>query len=169
MLFAIAGLLAQNIALLSISAADNELDVRLTVSDNLSIIRDGEIVCSGVPFGEGILWVEDQVYVQTFDGIPLPTQTKVLGKWQDGSIKWLLVQFPADCDALSSKEYYLRKGENPASSQTINISENDYHIRIDTGTLCADIPKDRLTFIENVCLNGKSSITASGTPMDFIL
>ncbi len=169
MLFAIAGLLVQNIALLSISAIDNELDVKLTVSDALGIIRNGEIVCSGVPFGEGILRVEDQVCVQTLDGTPLPTQTKALGKWQDGSVKWLLVQFPVDCNALSSKEYYLRKGESPASSQTINISDNDDHIRIDTGTLCADIPKDRLTFIENACLNGNINVTASGTPMDFIL
>ncbi len=90
-----ASMLAQTVMLLTAYAGTetSPFPIALTVSDQIGAKRTGEAVCSGVPFARGVLQPDQPVHVVTEDDDPLVTQTKVLGQWQDGSVKWLLVQF----------------------------------------------------------------------------
>jgi hypothetical protein len=150
---------------------DIESCIKLTVSDKIGVVRKGEFVCSGVPFAQGFLQPQDPVVILS-NGTPIPAQAKVLGKWSDGSVKWLLVQFPADCPANSSQEYCLVKGKTFATKSPLIIKDEENQIIIDTGAIIATVPKSRLTMLGDVCLkdNGDSfPVLMTGTPMSFLL
>ncbi|MBC8236476.1 glycoside hydrolase family 127 protein [bacterium] len=146
--------------------------IALNVSDNLGVGRECEMVCSGVPFAKGALQPEEPMHVETQDGTALPTQTKVLGQWPDGSVKWLLVQFPADCPANERREYFLVHGQGPAPEMPLTVEDESDQITVDTGPLQVTVPKDNLTMFGDVCLQKdscKTQVLAGGTPMKFVL
>lgn len=55
----------------------------------------GEPVRVGLPVARGDYDGRDRLVVAGPDGQPLPTQTRVLDRWSDGSVRWLLVDFVA--------------------------------------------------------------------------
>ena len=141
-----ASMFAQAIVLLSAcaGAGASPFPINLTVSDQIGAKRTDEAVCSGVPFARGALQPGDPVHVESGDGVPLVTQTKVLGQWPDGSVKWLLVQFSADCPANKERVYRLVSGEGPESESQLAVRDEDERIVIDTGPLLVNISKTRL-------------------------
>lgn len=128
----------------------SQLSVPLTVSDSIGVTRKSEAVCSGIPFSEGILQSEDQLYVESEEGTPLVTQTKVLGQWPDGSVRWLLVQFIADCPANDEQKYYLKCGENLSSESSLAVADESKQVTIDTGAMKVAIPKTELAILGKV-------------------
>ena len=141
-----ASMLAQTIVLFSACAgAENPLfPITLTVSDQIGANRTGEVVCSGIPFARGVLQPDEPVHVESEDGASLVTQTKILGQWPDGSVKWLLVQFPADCPANEEQEYYLNSGPGPECESPLVVRDEEEQVVIDTGSLLVNVSRTRL-------------------------
>lgn len=50
-------------------------------------------VTSGVPFPRGVLGSAQHVRLQNATGAAVPLQAAVTGRWPDGSVKWLLIDF----------------------------------------------------------------------------
>jgi len=90
----------------------------LKVEDTIGSARTNETVCSGVPFARGALRADQPVHVEGPDGTALPTQANVLGRWADGSVKWLLVQFAAACPAGADRQYHLVRGQGPTPPES---------------------------------------------------
>ncbi|MBD3182464.1 hypothetical protein GF312_09245 [Candidatus Poribacteria bacterium] len=167
---------AQSIMLLNTFAVANSANdfapVEIVIEDSIGVTRQDEIICSGVPFAEGALKPDDTVHVETEDGESLPTQTRILGQWPDSSVKWLLVQFPANCPANKRKSYYLKTGDLILPEKSLVVKEEPDSITIDTGTITATVPKDRLTVLGEVSVinsDGENKVLSTGTPMRFIL
>src|SRR5215203_687693 len=89
---------------------DTETVGRIIVagSGRSSIPRREEPVRLGVPLGCGVASDADLLALFASNGRPRPLQTRVLDRWHDGSIRWLLLDFLADHDAASPAEYELR-------------------------------------------------------------
>lgn len=152
--------------------ADGLPRIALHGSDRLGLPRAAEPVCSGVPFAEGVLRPGQAMHVETEDGNPLPTQCRALGHWPDGSVKWLLVQFQADCPADATATYYLAPGEGPPPLEPVTVKDYAQEIVITTGSLRATVPKTALTVLGSIHLRGETGDTkvlAGGTPMRFVL
>lgn len=146
--------------------------IALHVGDRLGAARRREMVCSGVPFAQGKTQPDDPWHVETSEGQPLPTQTKVLGSWPDGSVKWLLVQFPADCPANSQVTYQLVPGPPPTPPQAVNIDEDAEAVTVNTGALRLTVPKDELSTVGEVWElgeDGHQQALSGGTHMTFTL
>ena len=69
-------------------------EVRLSVTEPSGVARSSWPVTSGIPLGRGALRDPDRVALFDGQGKPLPLQTEVLTRWPDGSIRWLLLDFP---------------------------------------------------------------------------
>jgi len=148
------------------------LRVRLTVADRLGIARVEEAVCSGVPFAKSTLRPDQPMHVETETGRPLPTQTRVLGRWPDGSVKWLLVQFLADCPPRAQRAYTLVPGNGPQPMCPVDVRQEADEIRIGTGWLRIRMPKNRLIGFDDVLLHSDEvdlRLASGGTPMRFVL
>ncbi len=170
------GLLVVSLALTALSfAAEGEkapVRIALHVADVLPAARAGEVLCSGIPFARGVLPPSEPMHVTTEGGQALPTQTRVLGQWPDGSVRWLLVQFPADCPAGGEATYYLAAGAPPAPSAPLAVQDEAERVIVDTGALRITVPKTDLTVVGDVELHeagGLRRVLTGGTPVRVVL
>jgi len=146
--------------------------INLVVGDRIGAARRCEVVCSGVPFAKGALRPDQPMRAETAEGTPLPTQTKVLGRWPDESVKWLLVQFPADCPAKQTRTYHLVPGQAPSPKRPLVIQDKPDQVAVNTGPLRVTVPKTNLTVLGDVRLkqDGRDiQVLAGGTQMRFVL
>ena len=160
--------------LLAISCIETEslVPVKITINDASGIARIGEAVCSGIPFAQGTLQPNQPVHVRDADGDGIPTQIKVLGSWPDGSVKWLLVQFFANCAANSEAVYHLASGIGPAPELPLKIYDRRDEIILDTGPLKVEIPRNKLALFRSVQLRGATEpvrLLDNVSPMQFVL
>lgn len=73
--------------------------VRLRIHSRASHRATGiEPLTLGLPFGRAQCRPEHTVSLHDDAGRPVPVQTRALATWDDGSIKWMLVDFPHDHD-----------------------------------------------------------------------
>jgi hypothetical protein len=61
--------------------------------------RRGEPVRVGVPFPKGSCAADAAVRVRDAAGVSVPVQTRVLDRWSDGSVRWMLVDLRLDSGA----------------------------------------------------------------------
>ncbi len=119
----------------------------LTVGNPSDVARSNSPVSSGVPFPLGALGSSRAMRLLDSSGSEIPLQTRTLGRWPDGSVKWALVDFQTDVAASSKSEYTLEYGTS-VSRQTfetpLRLFESDGVAIIDTGRL--QIKWDRSEF-----------------------
>ncbi|MBI1977231.1 MAG: glycoside hydrolase family 127 protein [Candidatus Omnitrophica bacterium] len=92
----------------------------------------------GIPFPLGELRDVTNVRVQNAQGEDVPFQSRILGRWPDGSIKWLSVHFQATVDPMGGAGYYLDYGPGIKTLEfptKLKVTENAESIQINTGVL----------------------------------
>ncbi len=118
--------------------------------------EDGYPVTWGIPFGQGRLLDEKRVALAGPDGRSTPVQTRVLHKWPDGSVHWLLMDFQADGKS-AGQTYTVTYGTevSPASAQNgLRVKQTGGGVSVDTGALRFEVkPGARLA--EGITLAGE--------------
>lgn len=108
--------------------------VPIGVEEASGMERNAWPVRVGAPFASGVLARNAPVALTGPDGRPVPVQTTVMGTWLDGSVKWLLVDFPATVPANSHVFYTLKANAKSAAAPAPDLAVHDGEtIRIDTG------------------------------------
>src|SRR6185295_19922369 len=87
---------------------DKTVSVPIGIEEAGNVQRKGWPTRVGVPFAKGRVSKENVIGVTAPDGKNVAVQTKAMGTWPDGSIKWLLVDFPADVPANGHVFYTLK-------------------------------------------------------------
>ncbi|MBM4050646.1 MAG: hypothetical protein FJ279_36580, partial [Planctomycetes bacterium] len=115
--------------------------VKLTVA-NASAHRRHEPVRSGVPIPKGELADADRVRLLDASGAETPAFVQATGRWPDGSVKWLLLDFEAEVAAKASRRFTLEYGN--AVSRAVAPAR----LRSDRqgGTLALDAGAARVVF-----------------------
>ncbi len=93
------------------------IDVKETAG--LNITRP---VTGGVPLARGFAPEGSRLILLDSDNKPVPCQTEVLNRWDDGSIKWVLLDFQATPQIKGTKHFRLTKAMNikdPDHSQPV--------------------------------------------------
>ena len=146
---------------------DANATVRITVarSNRSGFPRSREPVRLGVPLSCGVVIDADHLALFASSGQPQPLQTRVLDRWHDGSIRWLLLDFLADHDGVSPAEYELRfaaaGGVRPPVVGQLRIDEQGSGFVVDTGAARFGLlPGNRFPF-DNVLTGGVSVLDAS--------
>jgi len=94
--------------------------IKISIAKLCEMSKSDILVSSGVPFAAGQLFDEKNFSIFDEAGKELPIAVKILGRWpQDGSIRSLLVQFPAEVKR-KYKQIYMRWGE-PRTTKDLNI------------------------------------------------
>ena len=128
--------------------------------------RPAEPVTVSIPFARGKLM--DAWHLVIRDGETLlPLQRRVLADWEDGSVKWLLVDFQPDLPGNQDKTLRFSIEENAqeiAPEISVTVSDTAEGIRVDTGPLNFLIPKNGFLPVRSVILNGQQ--WCDGSPFE---
>jgi len=112
-------------------------------------------VTSGVPFPKGALGPENHVRLLDAAGREVPLQTEALARWEDGSVKWLLVD--AQAGPLVRSPLALEYGAEvirAAVPDPLRIAENAEAVTVTTGPLSFTIGKKRFGFVQSLAVDG---------------
>lgn len=124
------------------AVAGKELD--LHVREHAGVAREGWPVSGGVPFARGELTDPARVELRDGHGTRLQTQCMPLARWEDGSVKWLLVDFFADIEPSTTGRYVLQYGDRTETTQSgkqspLTWKQIDDGVLVDTGPMRAVI------------------------------
>jgi hypothetical protein len=99
--------------------------------------RENEPISLGIPFAQGQLKAVRDFGIQN-DGIGVSTQADVTGRWDDGSIKWLIAHFEADLPGNRAHDLtFVCDGSaaTPMADLAVSVFEQREGVEIDTGVL----------------------------------
>ena len=110
-------------------------------------------IAMGVPFPQGSLGDAAQVRVLSHDGSEIPSHTRPLGWWADGSIKWLLIDFIASAGnpiyMLEFGRDVKRRAQLP-SDATMRVTDDGKRIVVQNRILQLTFDRDRCGIITEV-------------------
>ena len=87
-------------------------------------------VTFGFPFPAGALWDEGGARLVNRDGIEVPGQAEVTGRWaEDGAVKWLRF----DAVAVPRDGLFVEMGQAAPPAQPLTVEADDDRVVIDTG------------------------------------
>ncbi len=112
--------------------------VPLTVTETTGVDRDNENVTSGIPFPEGVLRSPANVRLMNEKGQEVRLQTRVTGTWRDGSIQWLLLDFPCTVAAHHARKFNLAWGAGVEMSPSDGASLKVVPALLYTTTVAVD-------------------------------
>jgi hypothetical protein len=115
----------------------NLVAVPIGVEDGSGIARKGWPVRCGVPFAQGMLPKESVFELKGPDGKSVPVQTAPMATWLDGSLKWVLVDFPADVAANGHVFYTLTGNPGKKTDQEPLVTQNGEEFKVPGGSLKA--------------------------------
>ncbi len=125
---------------------------RATVPLSVEASTAGFPVTSGVPFPKGALGADHWVRVVDSNGIERPLQTETLARWDDGSVKWVLLDFQANGGPAYSLEYGSEIRRKPVTS-ALSVVDSKDAVTVVTGPLKFIINKQRFGFIDSLWLD----------------
>ena len=96
--------------------------------------RRGAPATFGVPLPRGTAHDRDRWSTIDVGGVRRPVQTRVMDRWADGSVRWLLVDAQIDIDS-SGAQFFLEPvaAEAIAGVRAVSVSQNDDAVVVDTG------------------------------------
>jgi hypothetical protein len=145
------------LSLLTLMAAvrpGDAFQVELTVSENTGVSRQSHPVTMGVPLARGVVYSDQDVQIAG-----VPGQFATLSRWPDGSVKWLLCDFPADVSAYGTATYYLSDGTGDATNTSLEVTEDSDSIVVVTGPVKFIVSKTSFNLFQHLWLDEDESGT----------
>ena len=129
--------------------------------------RPSEPASVSIPFARGRLVNPEHLVLRSSassggsdaPGDVLPLQRRVLARWPDGSVQWLLVHFQPDLPGNLSRSFSFEVAGSPLTAepvQAIQIQESAQGIALDTGPLQFFLPRRGFFPLTRVVLNGQA-------------
>ncbi len=111
----------------------------------------------GVPFARARLTDPARVRLVGAAGEAVPLQTRVLTRWDDGSVRWLLLDFPARPEDLESglTLEYGEEVEPPPAAGGLTAVDDGEGVSVDTGVLRFRVRRGGQALIEAVDLTDR--------------
>ncbi len=117
------------------------------VEDHSGFDREMWPVTGGIPFPKGAVSEVDKIGIKGF-----PSQTRILSRWSDGSIKWALIDYQAHISANGKTAHQVILSATPSIGGNV-LTETDKEIIVDTGVLKFRISKQHFSFLDQVWLD----------------
>ncbi|HRU07717.1 MAG TPA: hypothetical protein P5137_18290, partial [Candidatus Brocadiia bacterium] len=129
--------------------------IPIGVEDGSGVLRQAFPVRLGVPLPKGVFTPDAPARLFGPDGKPVDAQFRVMNVWPDKSLKWLQVDFLADCPANGFVFYAVEVGAKPASAtiQPDLAVEKPDCIEICTGPMLARVSRKAATVPGEVFLD----------------
>jgi hypothetical protein len=137
-----------------------------------AIPAPGFPIACGVPLPPGALTDASVVRVRDWRGRDVPVQTKVIGWWPDGSVRWLLLKAIAPSGTEPGARFWLHlnKGSGPAPGVRLKVVRRGSHVTVSTGPLRLELGGDPKALIDAVYLaRGRQPVLTGLAPRMTIL
>ena len=126
--------------------------IPIVISELDGINRTKEPVTAGIPFKKGKFFQTDGFSLVN-GKTKIPVQTKVLARWSDNSIKWMLLDFQADIKANKKIKFFLKKSKTLHDNSQFLLGELDANkllkqIRLVDNTDKVYVPSTKRFFVE---------------------
>lgn len=150
-------------SIINISQLGNYKEICLT--ETIGISRNREAVRVGVPFAKGELFDTEMLQINTPKNDALPVQTTVLKKWNDGSVKWLLLDFAAEVPANESVIFRLVKCTDSDITMVnpVNITRGAENWLVSTGVAAFVVDARELRPFRSITINNKEVLATGGS------
>lgn len=130
------------------------LSVDLTVQERAGVARKPGMITCGVPFARGALKNPDLLAAES-GGQAVPAQFGTLAKWDDGSVRWALLDCQLELPAGEQRVLsILDSGRNPAPAAGIRLSESADGVTVSTGPLTFTVSRTDFTIFQSLKLDG---------------
>ena len=128
--------------------------LNVTLDNAAAVERRAWPVTAGVPLARGRLQDAAQTRLLDTAGREMPLQTRVLTRWNDGSVKWLLLDFQANVGPNAKATYTLHHGAgvSPQKVTGVSVRETPDEVAVDTGALRFRVSKKRFAFLTDVAV-----------------
>lgn len=138
------------------------LEVKLRVDETAQVARTAGTVTSGVPFAKGAV-KEVRKLTVSIGGRPTPAQFIAIAPWDDGSVRWALMDVQVDAPASGTVGLVVSDGGgNPAPAQPVKIEDAADAVRVSTGPLEFVVSKKKPGLFESLSVDGKELVTSAG-------
>jgi hypothetical protein len=102
----------------------------------------GPVTC-GIPWPRGRLADPSRLALRDAGGRPLPLQTRVLDRWPDGSVRWVLLDWRAGA---AGPFRLAESGDGVAPEAAVRVAERAGTVTVDTGAARFEFEAGRPTF-----------------------
>ena len=128
-----------------LDTADNTaFQIALRVMNTSDQARVGVPVSAGVPFPKGVLCRPERLILQDASGRALPVQAETVFCWNDGSVKWLWIDFLTDLPAQGEQSFLLRSAGDsdfaPQPELQVAVEESPEAVVVKTGVSTLVLP-----------------------------
>lgn len=144
--------------------------IPLTVVNRLDRVATAWPVTWGLPFSRSALWNLDHCRLVGSDGRVLPCQKRVQVSWDDGSIRWALLDFQIDLAAGAREALALEYGPDVSDGVTgpdMGVVSAPGSLMVDAGRLRLTFSREQYAFPAGIELRGADGWRpVAGTPGD---
>lgn len=138
-------------AVFSFAPPGFSLSVPLTIRETQGVPRTAEIVTTGVPIPKGQLSSDQACAISGADG-----QFETLATWGDGSVKWLLVSFPATVGANSNATFQLVNGSGNSPAGPLQVTQSGTGVTVSTGPIKFTMKSTGFNLFDEVWLDSNN-------------
>ncbi|MFC1537449.1 hypothetical protein ACFL4P_01330 [Gemmatimonadota bacterium] len=143
--------------LLTSASATIALEIPLSAVEGNDYARRSEPVRAGVICPAGEVTDLSSLALVTADGKAVPAQFETLTTWPDRSVRWLLVDFFADCPAGGGTSYTITDFNTKAVEPLpLSVRELENTLIIETGVMRVEMNIEKFDLFENVWLDHNS-------------
>jgi hypothetical protein len=130
--------------------------VELTVREPAGVARVHEPVTTGLPFAQAALPAAPPLALVDARGGYVPLQTRVLARWPDGSVKWVLLDFQVEkLAARGNATFKLVAGAaRGVRKRGVTVATTDDAVVVDTGPMEAAIDRKQFSLFRSVSIDG---------------
>ena len=126
----------------------------LTAREDAGYTRRSEPVSAGVILPRGAVIDLSTLAVTATGGKTVPAQFETTSTWPDGSVKWLLVDFEADCAARGNATYRLAdSGAKDAPATALTVDQDDRGVTVSTGPMRCRLDRQGFDLFSEVYLD----------------
>lgn len=137
--------------------------VSIDIVETHGIRRLKEPVAIGVPFAEGELLNPSALKLVDESGHGLPIAMTPLSTWENGSVKWLLLNFNVDAEAKDRKSFWIEStSENDSPiwpDDPIHLEEKDDTLWVKTGEFEFLVSKMGSLSIRRICVGERDVLS----------
>jgi hypothetical protein len=143
------------------SASSAAIEVKLTASETDGIARSPAHVTTGVPFPKGAVTDVSKLAVAN-GGKPIPAQIVKTVPWDDGSVRWALLDTQVPVAANGRAELVLSDaGNNPAPAAPVKVTEGADGVSVSTGPLQFKVSRAKAGLFQSITVDGKELVKES--------
>jgi hypothetical protein len=148
----------------------HDFSIPIYIDERNGLPRTGEAVRIGVPLCRGCVREAVDVVVTDEHGTAVPHQARVLARWSDRSIKWLLVDAVTPVSSLARTTLFVgprssARMDDPASPPELRVAKRSGGVSVDTGCAQFEILEGHAGPLASVVIGKTCVLGPSGSAL----